>query len=470
MWDLDEIRVKGGDVKNKVFRSFLEVRALKGVRYRFFKRRNISTIVLLLILALAVIIYGRYTNFQLVKNLNPQVDSLHLKITRENPEVMDAILYVSIFNFFPFDIEVDSFSYRLAVEDSVVLYNNQNEGRTVISNERHQGVLPLNFNFTRLSQMLEESSRKEGAKGAKLDIFAYVRLPVIGQQRFHFGQAQHITISKAPNLALKSLDVVVDGEESKSMEIDFYLDVERNLPQGSLIDSIEYTVFIEDTPYIYGRKQRNIPLYNVGDRGVLLSAEVLFTDLQQQIKRLQGTDSMWMTMSGYAGLIFPYGQYFNVRWDVEKKILVPHPPTITIVAMDLQKFDIDTSELVVQLNVLNDNAFGLTFHEISYDFYIGRKLLASNTINTEQRVDAKSESNLLIPVSLQSMRTGWQAMKMKVFGTEPKYTMIAKFKITSDIKEIGDIELNLTGRGRIKQPDEDNNSSINLKDILRELE
>lgn len=432
-------------------------------------RWSLLLVSLLLLGWLALQGVERASNFRLGNELRPQVDSAYVEIDSLQPHLVNAWLYISIYNFLPFNVTLDSLDYTLMIDDSVYVYKVLRQERLLRRGKRHGGKLPLTVDLRQLKQEIKE----EDQAGLAIELNAYIDFPIIGQKVLTWDQAKNLRQSKSPTVNVNTIHAVLSGQGEKEASIDFELNIDRNFPRGSYIDSIHYTIRIGGEKYIVGHKEQDIALHQEkGDEPILLPARIRFTELRNRLRSVQGRDSMWVSTKGYVAIRIPPRQRFKLRFALDRRLMVPKVPEITIKEVRLNNFDIDTSQLLVVLEVVNYNPFGLTFHSIDYEFYIGKKKIAMDRYTSMQRVDSNSTSLVHIPVKVKAYQAGWKALSILLFKSQPKYTLRGTFEITSDIKEIGTIDLNLTGHGHIKTDELSGKGepAVRFGDVIKELD
>ncbi|MEX0967716.1 MAG: LEA type 2 family protein [Bacteroidia bacterium] len=429
-------------------------------------RRIIYLAFAAIVVWMTIYIYNYVSGKSLGEKISPQIDSLDVHISREEPDLLRGNLYLSIYNFLPVNVYLDSLLYIVSLEDTLYVNNMLRERLKLSRQERHGGQLPLTINYTRLAEQLNSNKQKAALEMA---LVAYLDFPLIGKRTIRWDKTRHFKLRSTPNISLESVDAEMEGTGDRQLRTTFRLEMEKEFPEGSMIDSLAYEISIDDQPYITGKRVKNISLHKTAEGGILLPAVIDVMTLREHIRSIQANDSMWINTKGYAALYFPASQGFRINFSLDREMLIPKPPEIQITEVSVSSFDINNSTLVVELKVTNQNPFGLTFKKMNYEFFINRKLIALHTLEKVQRVDSNSVSYLRIPVNLKAYEAGWKALNMLIFKSEPNYTLRGQFVIESDIKEIGEVHLNLVGRGKLRSQAMKSDSAVSFRDLLREI-
>lgn len=410
------------------------------------KRRRRGLKILAVIVGVALLAFGAYelAHFQIGQKVRFSVDSVSVEIDSMRPNMAEAVVHLSVYNFLPFNVPFDSISYRVTIDDTVYAAGSQNDRFVIESKSVQVGTFPIEVDLEQLSQHLA----REGP--AKLDtrFRIFLDIPLLGSVPVTFGPQTTLRDRQQAVLAVDTLDVLVQGTENPIVNMDLLLDIQRSLKPGTLIDSMELAIFIDQTPYI--KVDLNEPLSISGQANVVrLPATIALGDLRKELKARLEVDSMWINARGFAHITFPNRNTLLVRYNIDRQNWAPKPPQISILNWEMAKFGIDSTKLLIALRIYNGNPFGLTFNSMRYQLYLNGNPVAQEVMTETQRVDSFGVDTLVLPVKFDPLAIGWGALKMLLFDSKPSFSLVAQTDAVSDVGAVDTVRLNLVIRGKL---------------------
>ncbi|MEX0965645.1 MAG: LEA type 2 family protein [Bacteroidia bacterium] len=404
------------------------------------RKWGIALLVLILLAVGVGIVAGWLKSVDLNAEIKPTVDSVYVEIREDSPEMATLRFYVSLNNFLPFDVQFDSIKYEIIMNDTLLAAGQQLDEIMLESNDRTSVPVPLRLSLAQY----EEAKRPEG-NAVRVRFHLFTKFPIIGTRELEFGTSRDFNMSNEPALAIHSADIDLLGEEEKVADIALQLNLLKDLPGDTEIDSLEMRLQSDELEFLVVEKQKEVKLGEKGQE-VIVPAALHLTKFRALLKSKEDQDSMWVNLAGYAALKMQ--NKLLVRFNIDRRIRVLRPPEITLDSWKLTKFAFDTTEIMLTLQVVNENNFGLTIHRVSYRLDVKDELMAEETATQKQRVDGHDLAFLELPVNIKPARAGWTSLKV-LLGSKPDYKFWATLSVTSDVEAVGDLTLRLRREGTI---------------------
>ena len=233
-----------------------------------------------------------------------------------------------------------------------------------------------------------------------------------------------------PRLELSQLEIT--SLTSQKTEMMAKVDIKNQLPLSFTLDSLKYRIFINDTEILKDHYKKSISLKR--NTSSLISLPItIFNDSLSSVMKTNERKNVDSVEFHFQGSFFT-NIFFKKHFNVDIKRLIPR---IYIPEVNAEHFEIDSlnfSRAVVQLvvSINNKNAYSFKADSIAYEVAIEDNQWIKGTIAGFTDIQAKSISNLTIPITISFKEVSKTLWDLLTKGNKVRYKLHITFRIESD--------------------------------------
>lgn len=251
-----------------------------------------------------------------------------------------------------------------------------------------------------------------------------------------------------PQLQLAQMQVT--NLTADRAEIQMNMIIDNPTPVGLDIDSLYYTIYIEDNEVVKTTYPDPLHIEGSGNTTVSLPLTIYYDKLQSVLKKLEeeGKDSVVYKINAilHTDLALIPKDKFDL--EVEKKMPLIRAPEIKVTDIRIDKLDFSGAVVQVEAFVVNENVYPLGFENMDYSFQIDDNETMEGHKSETVKVEAKDSTTIAIPVEVNFKEMGKGLIDLIKEGGDLQYTFNLRAKLVSDahfLKE-GEMTLNATGK------------------------
>lgn len=210
----------------------------------------------------------------------------------------------------------------------------------------------------------------------------------------------------------------------------FTFTVHNPNPVGINIRKGDYLLTIEDTSMAKGSVDKAIRVAAGGVAPVEVPVHINFVDLFNSLTALAVHDELAYGLSGsfdVMGVSIPY--------NTQGKLALPDFPEISVSSLTVYELGLSGARIDVVLSVVNPNEFAVAVDGLQYALTTGGMTLADGFIQSLPRIEKNDRLSLSVPIELDFLSVGRQAMRLLEGNTAP-------YRIS------GEMHFNVPGGGR----------------------
>lgn len=194
----------------------------------------------------------------------------------------------------------------------------------------------------------------------------------------------------------------------------FAFTVHNPNPVGATIRKGDYHLTIEDASMAKGTVDKPIRVAAGGSAPIEVPVHVNFMDLFNSINALALRDEVAYGLSGtfdVMGVSIPY--------NTQGKLALPEFPEISVTSLTVSELGLSGARINVVLSVANPNEFAVAVDGLRYALETGGMTLVDGSTQSLPRIEKNDRLALSVPVELDFLSVGRQAMRLLEGNTAP---------------------------------------------------
>ena len=241
-----------------------------------------------------------------------------------------------------------------------------------------------------------------------------------------------------------------------TVDLSLKLLIHNPLPIGMDVKNLAYTVRMNDRVILENDYAKALLIKPHDSLTVNLDTELklkkLVDEINQQDRR--GNDSATYHFEADFHLRQPLLGQDTLHLAMDKRMPVYHLPQVKVKGFDLEKFRFSQSDIVLQLELTNDNAFPLEFKNPSYVISVGKQeKLLEGSVKGGTKVKANSASIYEIPLTVDMGDLLKTAGQFIFKGKSLPFHLAFHCKLASEDAMINNSDLNLLVDGELRDLD-----------------
>ena len=287
------------------------------------------------------------------------------------------------------------------------------------------------------------------SKTAKTLVIFFVLL-LLGAAGWYFYKNQNANPVSGLKPRVELDDVRIDAITDSTLDLTLNLLLHNPLPVGLDVADMAYSVRMNETVILEDEYAKPFVVKASDSSSLSIAAQLKLKNLIAEVNEQDrlGNDSANYHFEGVFHLRKPFLGKDTLRLAMDKRAFVYHLPGIKVVGLNLEKFRLSESEVLLRLQVTNQNPFALEFKNPTYSINLGKQgnvLEGSNPGDTQ--VSKNSSDIYEVPFSVdmgESLKTGSQLLFK---GSSLPFKLNFKCKLASDNKMLNDSDLNYVVEG-----------------------
>lgn len=241
-----------------------------------------------------------------------------------------------------------------------------------------------------------------------------------------------------------------------TVDMSLNLLIHNPLPIGMDVENMAYTISMNDRVILENDYPKALLIKPHDSISVKLDTELKLKKLVDEINQQdrKGNDSATYHFEADFHLRKPLLGQDMIHIAMDKRMPVYHLPQVKVKGMDMEKFRLSQSDIVLQLELTNDNPFPLEFKNPSYVISVGKQeKLIEGSVQGGTKVKAHSVSTYEIPLTVDMGDLLKTAGQFIFKGKSLPFHLAFKCKLASDDAIINNSDLNLLVDGELRDLD-----------------
>lgn len=238
-----------------------------------------------------------------------------------------------------------------------------------------------------------------------------------------------------------------------TIDLSLKLLVYNPLPVGFDIKGFDYFVKMNEVTILESKYEEPLLVKKTDSSTVLLPTQLKIKKLAEEGKSeaKKGEDSANYHFEALFHLAKPFLGKDTIRLSSDKRLPLYRLPKVKLIGYDVEKFRLSKSEIVIQLEFSNQNAFPVQFKNPSYAVDLGKqKRLGAGKNPGSTKIPAKSTQIYDIPLTVDMGELLKAAGQMISKGKSLPFTLYFKSKLVSDNDIFKDSDVNIIVNGELK--------------------
>ncbi len=250
-------------------------------------------------------------------------------------------------------------------------------------------------------------------------------------------------------MSLAEISSITDSTMDMSMKVL----IDNPLPLSMDIKSFAYEVKVDGVQIIDSDYAKPLQIEPRDSVTLDIPTELNIDTFSKVAKKGEaaGQDSALYQFEVFLKLAKPVLGYDTLRIEMEKRLPLYHLPEIEVVGIDLEKFRLRKSEMVIDLRFVNKNDFAIQFKNMKYSIDLGKE---KTTINGQYpgvtRVPARSDKVYQIPVQIELGKMINAGTQMLFQGKKFPYTVHLRSQIVTDNEILKNSKLAMRIQGNME--------------------
>ncbi len=253
---------------------------------------------------------------------------------------------------------------------------------------------------------------------------------------------------QAPKVKVEN--VRLTGLDFSKADLNFKLAIEN--PNGIAVNlnGFDYDLLINDRSFLRGKQNKKIKIKAKGKSQVDIPLSLTFKKLYQTFKSLQQSDSIRYILK--TGFLFklPVLESVRVPAQISGRIPTLKMPQLSVKSLKLENLGFTSAKLRLILNLKNPNAWSAVLTKMDYRFFINGNQWIAGQLQRSQKLGAKQENTLEIPIELNFLQMGHTVYKLLTDPGALNYQLKGTADLQSSVKLLGDFKLPIDRSGKIE--------------------
>lgn len=252
---------------------------------------------------------------------------------------------------------------------------------------------------------------------------------------------------------LKVVNIQVLNLTGEQAEMAMNMVIDNPAPFGVKLDSLYYTLFIEDIEVMKTTYPDPIDIEGGDSATFSLPLTINYNKMESLLKRLEdeGRDSAVYKINSIVYTnsdLVPDGQ---IEIEVDKRLPLIRIPEINITDMRIEDLSFSGVTIVSVVTIENENDLAFGFKDMSYSL----SLADNNPIEGEKRevveIPAKGTTSFEIPVEIDLGEMGESLIDLIKDGGDLSYEFIMNADMIADAPVIGESKINMSASGNLRE-------------------
>ena len=238
---------------------------------------------------------------------------------------------------------------------------------------------------------------------------------------------------QSPDAELRNIRI----ETLSLTSAELVLDVEVHNPNGIAlpIGAIDYDLKSRQVPLIAGRSVIEQTVPATQSRTVAVPLTLVFADLLSAAQQFEPGE----VIPYRADLTVTLGQsdsLLRVPLEYEGELPIPALPNIRVHSVSWSQLDWTLARGMVELRVINPNAFGVTIQQMDYRLKLANVTVARSRVDGEAELTPDAAAAVRIPVELRPMDVGLAVFNV-LQGDDLSYALEGDLRVATPYGPIG---------------------------------
>lgn len=233
---------------------------------------------------------------------------------------------------------------------------------------------------------------------------------------------------------------------------DLNVNVAIENPNAIAVDlaGFDYDLLINKQSFLKGKQTRKTKIEANGHSVVQLPVRLDFKKLYRTFQSLKQSDSVRYTLK--TGFSFQLPVLGTVRVPAQTSGRIPtlKMPQLSVKSLKLENLGFTTAKLRLILDLKNPNAWSAVLNKMDYRFVVNGSQWVAGELQQTQKLDAKQESTLEIPIELNFLQMGRTVYNLLTHPGALNYELDGMADLKSSIKLLGDFKLPIKQSGKIE--------------------
>lgn len=245
-----------------------------------------------------------------------------------------------------------------------------------------------------------------------------------------------LTDTRLANISFEQADLV------------FELAVENQNPIAIKLAGLDYDLKIENQSLMSGVTAQGLEIKPVSTSTVKLPVTLKFDDLKKLPGELWQKDSFNYQLETKFVVDLPVIGNYAIPVTKVGELPVPKLPDIRIKGVQIKSLNLITAELVALVEVVNPNAFDLSFSDFNYQLNVNQQSWGQGRINQSKKIAEKGKATLEIPVKLNMASMGQTAYRMLSDKQPLEYHLTGGINLDTGIELLQNFNMPLDIKGK----------------------
>lgn len=252
---------------------------------------------------------------------------------------------------------------------------------------------------------------------------------------------------------LKKAEVVVTDLKSEEADVNINAFIYNPAPIGIKIDSLYYTVFLEDNQISESRYAKSLHIAASKVSEVTLPVTVEFKKLMKIMKQMEEAKRDSGDFHLNAVVYINSKLLPKKRFDLTLTQTMPmmYFPDMKIKGVKLDKIRLNGGTVVFKMEIKNKNAFNISFKNLSYQVKLDNNDWIKGNRDGVVDLPAKQAAIISVPLELNIGTMGKGLFDMLLKGGDMNYQMKVKADVVSNNKMISNSRFEMKAQGNVKQ-------------------
>ena len=204
-----------------------------------------------------------------------------------------------------------------------------------------------------------------------------------------------------PRLEMSYVDLTDVNDEAIRMTI--HLLIDNPLSVRFTAKKIDYTIYIDNEEVMRSAYEKIISVESQDSTKISLPARVELTKLTSLLKRLEAKhiDSADYRVVSVFALDIPIAGECTFRNTLTKRMPTYHIPEFKVIAIDLGKLGLKTTDVAAKIACVNINKFSFAIHDTHYSVTIDGKQIAEGDKTQPIRIKAQATTPFVRPTKVK---------------------------------------------------------------------
>ncbi|MCI0505016.1 MAG: LEA type 2 family protein [Gammaproteobacteria bacterium] len=228
------------------------------------------------------------------------------------------------------------------------------------------------------------------------------------------------------------------------------LDIQNPNPLPIKLAGFDYSLNVDGKTITHGKQTSGININAQGSSQVKFPVGIKFADLVSLTKSIGNRDSLPLKIDSNIQVNLPILGMRSIPMSYENQLPIPKPTSVAITSLAVDKLNLNSAAVKVELEVNNPNAFGIDLSRLNYDLAVNGKAWAKSSVNNVAKIPGKGKSRFSIPINLDFATMGTTIYKSLTGSTPLQYQLKGNMILDTALPLLKNVQLPIDQAGSIK--------------------